>query len=71
MISNMPIAVKTKNHYHKFLKEILNYGSKWHDFNFTSVYNNMENLQILMLYQKRWIIILMMDLKSLSFVKMI
>ena len=42
MISNMPIAVKTKNHYHKFLKEILNYGSKWHDFNFTSVYNNME-----------------------------
>lgn len=42
MISNKSVAVKTKNHYHKFLKEILNYGTKWHDFNFTSVYNRME-----------------------------
>ena len=42
VISNKPVAVKTKNHYHKFLKEILNYGTKWHDFNFTSVYNRME-----------------------------
>lgn len=42
MISNMPIAVKTKNHYHKFLKEILNCGTKQYGFNFTSVYNKME-----------------------------
>lgn len=33
---------KTKNGYYKLLKTILNYGTKWHDFNFTSIYNKME-----------------------------
>jgi integrase len=41
-INSLPLAVKTKNHYHKFFKEILNYGAKWHDFNFSSIYNKME-----------------------------
>ena len=36
------LALKTKNGYHKFFKELLNYGTKWHDFNFTSIYNKME-----------------------------
>lgn len=35
-------AVKSKNHYHKFLKEFLNYGTKYHAFNFTFVYNKIE-----------------------------
>ncbi len=42
MINKLPLAVKTKNHYHKFFKEILNYGAKWHDFNFSNIYNKME-----------------------------
>lgn len=42
MINNRNITIKTKNGYHKFLKEILNYGTRWHDFNFTAVYNKME-----------------------------
>ena len=42
MINSRNIALKTKNGYHKFLKEILNYGTRWHDFNFTAVYNKME-----------------------------
>lgn len=42
MINSRDIAIRTKNGYHKFLKEILNYGTKWHDFNFTAVYNKME-----------------------------
>ena len=33
---------KTKNGYYKLLKTILNYGTKWHDYNFTSIYNKME-----------------------------
>lgn len=41
-ISSLPIKIKTKNSYHKLLKELLNYGTKWHDFNFTTIYNKME-----------------------------
>jgi integrase len=41
-IGSLDIKVKTKNHYHKFLKELLNYGTKWHDLNFVHVYTKME-----------------------------
>ena len=41
-VQSLPISIKTKNHYHKFFKEILNYGTRWHDLNFTSIYNKME-----------------------------
>lgn len=33
---------KTKNGYYKLLKTILNYGTKWHNYNFTSIYNKMK-----------------------------
>lgn len=36
------LALRTKNGYYKFFKELLNYGTKCHDFNFTSIYNKME-----------------------------
>ena len=41
-IGTLDLADKTKNGYYKLLKTILNYGTKWHDFNFTSIYNKME-----------------------------
>ena len=41
-IADMDRKDKTKNGYYKLLKAILNYGTKWHDFNFTSLYNKME-----------------------------
>ena len=41
-IADMNRKDKTKNGYYKLLKSILNYGTKWHDFNFTSIYNKME-----------------------------
>ncbi len=41
-IGNLDNADKTKNGYYKLLKTILNYGTKWHDFNFTSIYNKIE-----------------------------
>lgn len=44
-IAKQPLAVKTKNGYHKFFKELLNYGTKWFDFNFTSIYNKMEKFE--------------------------
>ncbi len=41
-IGDLDLADKTKNGYYKLLKEIINYGTKWHDFNFASIYNKME-----------------------------
>lgn len=41
-VGALDLADKTKNGYYKLLKTILNYGTKWHDFNFTSIYNKME-----------------------------
>lgn len=41
-VGSLDLADKTKNGYYKLLKTILNYGTKWHDFNFTSIYNKME-----------------------------
>lgn len=41
-IGALDLADKTKNGYYKLLKTILNYETKWHDFNFTSIYNKME-----------------------------
>ncbi|MDD5864910.1 MAG: hypothetical protein PUD07_00240 [bacterium] len=38
----MDLALKTKNGYYKFFKNLLNYGTKWHDFNFAPIYNKME-----------------------------
>ena len=37
------LATRTKNDLFKYLKSILNYGTKWHDFNFASMYNKMTN----------------------------
>ena len=44
MMAKRDCAIKTKNGYHKFFKEILNYGTRWHDFNFTPIYNKMEKI---------------------------
>ena len=41
-IVNLDLADKTKNGYYKLLKTILNYGTKWHDFNFAPLYAKME-----------------------------
>lgn len=41
-MSKKKLAIKTKNGYHKFFKCLLNYGTRWHDFNFASIYNKME-----------------------------
>lgn len=37
------LATRTKNDLMKYLKSALNYGTKWYDFNFTSMYNKMTN----------------------------
>jgi len=41
-IASLPLKDKTKNGYYKLLKTIFNYGTRWHDFNFASIYNKME-----------------------------
>ena len=42
VFAKMDLALKTKNGYYKFFKNLLNYGTKWHDFNFAPIYNKME-----------------------------
>lgn len=37
------LATRTKNDLMKYLKSALNYGTRWYDFNFTSMYNKMVN----------------------------
>lgn len=41
-INALDLKDKNKNGYYKLLKAILNYGTKWHDFNFTPIYSKME-----------------------------
>lgn len=42
-INSMPFATRHKNDLLKFWKSILNYGTTYHGFNFTSVYRRMTN----------------------------
>lgn len=42
-INDKELATRTKNDLFKYLKSVLYYGTKWHDFNFASMYNKMTN----------------------------
>lgn len=42
-INNQNLATRTKNDYMKYFKSALNFGTKWYDFNFTSIYNKLTN----------------------------
>lgn len=42
-INKLDLATKTKNDLYKYLKCVLNYGAKWHDFNFSDMYKKMTN----------------------------
>lgn len=42
-INQMSISTNYKNHLFKFFKALLNYGAKWYNFNFNSVYSKMIN----------------------------
>lgn len=42
-MNDRKLATRTKNDLMKYLKSALNFGTKWFDFNFTSLYNKMEN----------------------------
>lgn len=42
-INELGLETTTKNDLYKYLKCILNYGSKWYNYNFTSLYNKMTN----------------------------
>ncbi len=42
-MNSLDLATRTKNDLYKYLKSILNYGAKWYDFNFNSMYKKMTN----------------------------
>lgn len=39
----VPILLRDKNGVYKYLKAIMNFGTKWYDLNFVKVYNKMTN----------------------------
>lgn len=42
-INELDMETTTKNDLYKYLKCVLNYGTKWYNYNFTSLYNKMTN----------------------------
>ena len=42
-INSYGFSTNNKNHLFKFFKELLNYATKWYNFNFTATYNKMTN----------------------------
>lgn len=42
-INSKPYSTYNKNQIYKLLKQLLNYASKWYNFNFTNTYNKMTN----------------------------
>lgn len=42
-INKSNLATRSKNDLYKYLKCVLNYGTKWYDLNFNSMYNKMTN----------------------------
>ena len=42
-VNSKKLATRTKNDLMKYLKRVLNYFTKWYDFNFTFMYNKMVN----------------------------
>lgn len=42
-MNTLNLATRTKNDLYKYLKCVLNYGIKWHDLNFNSMYKKMTN----------------------------
>jgi len=44
-INKAGISLRYKNDIYKFLRSILNFGVKWHGFNFNNVYNKMTKFQ--------------------------
>ena len=42
-MNSLDLATRTKNDLYKYLKSILNYGSKWYDFHYNNMYCKMTN----------------------------
>lgn len=42
-VNDKDLATRTKNDLMKYLKSVLNYGMKWYDFDFRSIYSKMSN----------------------------
>lgn len=42
-MNSKPISTRHKNGVYKYLKALMNFGTKWYDINFVKVYNKMTN----------------------------
>ena len=42
-MNSKPISTRYKNGVYKYLKALMNFGTKWYDINFVKVYNKMAN----------------------------
>lgn len=42
-MNSKPISTRYKNGVYKYLKALMNFGTKWYDINFVKVYNKVTN----------------------------
>lgn len=42
-MNSKPISTRYKNGVYKYLKALMNFGTKWYDINFVKVYNKMTS----------------------------
>lgn len=42
-MNSKPISTRYKNGVYKYLKALMNFGTKWYDINFVKAYNKMTN----------------------------
>lgn len=62
-INSYGYTTNHKNHLFKFFKELLNFATKWYNFNFTATYNKILILLTQTKYQKKCYFSLMKNLK--------
>ena len=42
-MNSKPISIRYKNDVYKYLKALMNFGTKWYDINFVKVHNKIIN----------------------------
>lgn len=57
-MNSKPISTRYKNGVYKYLKALMNFGTKWYDINFIKVYNKMTSFTNPNERKKKWLFIL-------------
>ena len=62
---NTSLSNRTRNYIYKFLKTIMNFGTKWYGINFNEIYPKMTNFTNPSEIKRKWNFGLMKNLQNL------